>query len=783
MTARPRFPTLTVALVFALAVAVAFWPFWTGHFLINPSSDMRNGYPFRLFAADYLRAHGAFPQWNPYLFGGLPFFGAIGGDVFYPTFLLRLALPVDVGITLGFMIHVALAGVFMFLFLRTLGLEWGAAFVGGAAYMFSGQVVSLVSPGHDGKLFVSALLPLVLLFLYQAVVRNDWRRYAYFGASVGLCLISPHFQATYYVLMAAGFFWAFLVFVGDERPRQGQLVAPWWRSAGFFTAALLLAFAVAAIQLAPFRDYLAFAARGAAKEAGDRWTYATSWAMPPEELVNALWPAFSGMLDEYWGRNFFKLHSEYLGAAVLVLASCSAYLRERRRLVWLFVFLAVYGILFALGGHTPFYHLPYAILPGIKLTRAPSIIFFVTAFSVAALAALGAQALLAAAPAIPKTVFRWWVGVAGVAVLLAVTGAFENIMRGVADPERIGAVAASYPTFRIDTVRVLVVVLAACALCLARLGGRLSSLRWSVLMGALVLLDLWSVERRYIKFGPPASESYAPDAVVRTLQADSGLYRVLSLNEYHGLENYFMAHRVRTVLGYHGNELHRFDELLGGKNEWRNVGNLNILRLLAVRYVVVDRPVGDTLVLAPVGPGPLTTLDGQSAYVYRVKAADPYAYLVRGAIQVGDGQTIPVLLNGSFDPRRLLVVPPDEGVGEVTMHSMPEPVTTAVAIRETRPGAFHVDLGAPATDSCFLFVSENYYPAWRATVDGKAARVLRAQYSLLAVPVPAGARSIELSFASPAYTEGKDVTLAAIALLVGIVAVDAVQRRRRTADG
>ncbi|HUL02686.1 MAG TPA: YfhO family protein [Gemmatimonadales bacterium] len=783
MTTRPRFPTLTVAIVFALAVAVAFWPFWTGQFLINPSSDMRNGYPFRLFAADYLRAYRAFPQWNPYLFGGLPFIGAIGGDVFYPTFLLRLALPVDAGITLGFMIHVALAGVFMFLFLRTLGLEWGAAFVGGAAYMFSGQVVSLVSPGHDGKLFVSALLPLVLLFLYQAVVRNDWRRYAYFGALVGLCLLSPHFQATYYVLMAAGFFWAFLVFVGDARPREGLLAAPWWRSALLFGLALALAFAVAAIQLVPFRDYLAFAARGAAKEAGDRWAYATSWAMPPEELVNVLWPAFSGMLDEYWGRNFFKLHSEYLGAAVLVLATCAGYLRERRRLVWFFVFLAVYGILFALGGHTPFYHIPYAILPGIKLTRAPSIIFFLTSFSVAALAGLGAQALLAAAPTVPKTVFRWWAGVAGVAVVLAFAGAFENIMRGVADPERIGAVAASYPAFRVDVVRVLVVILAASALCLARLGGRLSGLRWSILIGVLVLLDLWSVERRYIRFGPPASESFAPDAVVRMLQADSGLYRVLSLNEYHGLENYFMAHRIRTVLGYHGNELNRYDELLGGKNEWRNIGNLNILRLLAVRYVIVDRPVGDTTVLVPVGSGPLTTLDGQTAYVYRVKAADPYAYLVRQALQLGDGQTIPVILNGRFDPRRLMIVPPGEGAGETTLPTMPDSETTPVAVREARPGAFRFELDHPTGAPCYLFVSENYYPAWHATVDGKAAPVLRAQYSLLAVPLPAGAHAVELRFSSPAYAQGKAITLGALALLIGIVAVDAVQRRRQTPGG
>jgi len=131
-------------------------------------------------------------------------------------------------------------------------------------------------------------------------------------------------------------------------------------------------------------------------------------------------------------------------------------------------------------------------------------------------------------------------------------------------------------------------------------------------MGGLVLLDLWTVERHYIKFSPPARESFAPDAIVRTLQADSGLYRVLALNEYGGLENYFMSQRIRSVLGYHGNELQRYDELLGGKNEWRNIGSPNVLKLLAVRYVVLPQAVQTPLLSAveadPHHPGRSTRL-------------------------------------------------------------------------------------------------------------------------------------------------------------------------------
>jgi hypothetical protein len=72
-----------------------------------------------------------------------------------------MMLPTDVAMTWGFILHVFLAGCFMYLFLRAaLGLGFFGAPVGGLAYMMDGNVAGLVSPGHDGKLFVAALLPL-----------------------------------------------------------------------------------------------------------------------------------------------------------------------------------------------------------------------------------------------------------------------------------------------------------------------------------------------------------------------------------------------------------------------------------------------------------------------------------------------------------------------------------------------------------------------------------------------------------------------------------------------
>ena len=765
-----RFPVLTATALYAAAVAMAFLQFFRGQFLVNAMSDARTGFPGRAVAAEYFHATGQILEWSPYTFGGMPFLANTGnGDTFYPTFLLRLLLSPDAGVTLGFMLHLVLAGLFMFLFLRALKLDWGAAFTGGAAYLMSGQIVSLVSPGHDGKLFVSALLPLALLLLYKGVTTFSWRSYVGFGATVGFSLLTPHVQLTYYLLMAAGFWWLYLVFFSGERPKE----APWLGNAALFVLALGLGFALAAVQLMPFFEYIPFSPRGAEGSSSTGYAYGTGWSMPPEEVFGTLWPAFMGNLRDYWGRNPFKLHSDYVGVATLVLASFGFLLKGRRRLAWFLVFLTAYGLLFAFGGYTPFYRIPYTILPGISKTRVPSMIFFLVSFSAAALAAMGVQALQELDDAVRR---RWLVRLAavlGALTLLAVAGGFRPIMDLVADPQRFGGVIANYPAFRLDALRVLLFGLLTAGL----LWRRFPQAAWGLALGLVVLLDLWSVERQFIQWTPPASESFAADGVVKAVEGDSGIFRVLPYGVYDENRNFLMTHRVRSVLGYNGQELHRYDELLGGKNEWKNIGSPSIWRLLAVKYVVLPQPM-EAAALTPVA-GPVPTHDGQEAYVYRYEDAQPFALLVPAAVKVPEDQAIPTLADPRFDSRRYILTPMEGSVGAAAPLGVPEPIPDPVKVEMPREGFYRFTLASPAPQDAFLSVSENWYPDWHATVDGQPAEVVRAQLSLMAVPVAAGAKVVELTFRSDAYRRGRLVTLAVLAFLALLVLADGVARLRR----
>jgi hypothetical protein len=97
------------------------------------------------------------------------------------------------------------------------------------------------------------------------------------------------------------------------------------------------------------------------------------------------------------------------------------------------------------------------------------------------------------------------------------------------------------------------------------------------------------------------------------------------------------------------------------------------------------------------------------------------------------------------------------------------------------PGRIDIQLDKPPPAGAALVVSENFFPGWRAAADGRDANVARANFNLIAVVLPAGARNVQLRFRDSAYETGKTVTLIALALAIAAAVVGlAVNRRRLT---
>jgi hypothetical protein len=790
----PRFALGWASLVYALATLSLAYPALAGRFLVSPHSDQYiAGYAFREFAATTLKTTGHFPLWNPYLFGGMPYIAAMHGDIFYPTFLLRMILPTDVAMTWGFIIHIFLAGLFTYIFLRGVGFGFFGALVGGIAYMMSGQIASSVSPGHDGKLFVSALFPLALWMLHRGIREGKNWSWGAFALIVGLSVLSPHPQLLQYMLLASGAYALFLAFAaldGIRLPRADAI-----RRLSAALLAVVVGLAIGAVQFLPVREYVKWSPR-----AGGLADYAsaTSYAWPPEELLNAYLPQFSGMLNGYWGRNGIHLHSDYAGVVVLILAGAAfiglrADQRRKHILFWSLALLV--SVLWSLGGATPFYRIPYAIVPGTKYFRAPATIFFVGTLALAFLACVGTERLLHLR--VSRKYFVGWLIGGGVIAVLASVGGLTSLAESFVDARVVDRVQANNSAVFLGAWRSFAFVILAFALWFALSRGRVSTrvAAWAVVI--LMTVDLWTVERIYWMFSQPASVIYASDPIIRILKAEPQPIRVLPFQMQRTPEpdvflsgDALMTHRIRNVLGYHGNQLGRYaaaaggpdNDLIGTNSQDNRLVSPNVMALTNTKYLLTNIPELPFMGNTTLAKGPVVNAAGDTTYLFRLNGDNPYSWVTPIAVKAPDDRVLATVLNPRFDVRRAALFDTSAQITAAQgVQSLPAPLSLTTNVQHYEPGRVRIQLSGPAPAGSSLIVSENFYPGWIATVDGKAAHVGRADYTLIGVELPQGARNVELRFTSPAYERGKTITWIAITIGILMLGAGAWSDRRRLA--
>lgn len=777
----PRWPGLAALGFLVLWVVILSLPMWTGQFLAGPWSDQYlTGYAYRSWIAEQWKLLGHIPLWNSEIFGGLPLVAG-HGDSFYPTTWLRLFLPTHVAMNLGFVVHYVLAGYFTYLLLRLLKVSWTGAVVGGVGYQLSGVVASLVSPGHDGKLYVSTLLPLALIGLVLALRRRQFEGYALLAIAVGLALLSPHYQTTYYLLVAAGLFAIYLSFGEvEDRPVRERLLG-----LGLALGAVVVGYLVAMFQVLPFYHYIGFSPR--AQGYGgfeDSATYAIPWSHVPEFFLSG----FSGTTQDqtYWGSNPIKLHSEYLGLPIVALAVLGA-TGTRRRLVYWLGGIGLLALLVCLGAGTPFYRLWWSVMPFVKQTRGPGMAFYVVAFVVALLAAFGAERLVRGEG---RRQVMGWLVVGSAVVLLALLGAFGGFARMLSQGIEgtgglsVARVDVAQPAIRLGALLSGVALLAVGAVALAGLRRWIPAAVVCLGLPLLVGADLWRSGRSFWTYSGVHQELFTDDPVIERLKSTPKPYRVLQL----GTEIYpgssLMAFGIPQLLGHHGNELHSFDQLLGGKNQWSYLGSMKLWDLLAINQVLL--PAGADLSERLPGfsgmfDSSLTgavTWSGARADLYVRRDPAPYARLVPGAAKVTDEQAIAAILDPRIDLYRVVLIAPEALLEPPPLTAMPAPLLVDVVFDEWEPGHMRMHFSQPAPRNAMLVVSENWYPDWKARVNDVPAPVIRGNVSLITVPVPAGTDRVELTFDSADYRLGRVISFMGLAIVAAGVVIPVVRRRR-----
>ena len=403
-----------------------------------------------------------------------------------------------------------------------------------------------------------------------------------------------------------------------------------------------------------------------------------------------------------------------------------------------------------------------------------------------------------------------WTGVlAGLAVLMMiglpaiVAESLASRMSGIWPPEwttqAVDKARANQSAVIIGALRALAFMGACIGLLWAVKNARIARLHAAWALAGLVALDLWITEHRYWIFSPPARVTYASDPAIEAVRSASEPGRVIAWNPlgpvardaafYSGL----MAHGIRMANGYHGNELDRYQKLSeteAAKSPTREPLSPQFMRHENVRYLYTTWPdslIGQLQAIhAWSGPavkivGPVKDAAGNMVYLYRLPGDNPPAWVTSAFVKANDEAAIAIMFDPRFDPSRAAILDTAVNVASAELTGAPPPSAVKASVTRFDPGSIDVQLDRPAPAGAALVVSENFYPGWTATADGKDAVTARANYNLIGVVLPEGARSVQLRFQDAQYQQGKTITLIALALALAAMAGGFLYERRRPA--
>ncbi|MGD8870407.1 MAG: YfhO family protein [Gemmatimonadota bacterium] len=752
-------PLLLIGSYVVLAIAL-FMPALMPGMQIFGTDYLAISYIFEEFVTHQFQA-GELPKWIPYVYGGVPYF-ANSMDIYYPVSLvLRLiGVPTYKHLAIIFVVQFVLAGWGTYALLRELGARRFAAWLTGLSFMFSGYLISYVYGGHDGRTIVATLAPFFLFALHRAVRTGGLRWFALGGFVLGSAMLSFQIQSAYYVLLAGGLWGVFLLFRFPER------VVRKLSGAAFMLTA---AFALNAVNFLPFAGYVDASPRAGP---GRGYEYATSWSMPPVEITGLAVPEQAGILDAYRGANPFKLHTEYLGAFALLLAVVGVYVLRRDRVAWFFGGLALFILTIAFGGYTPIYRLYYAVLPGTARFRAPSLAFFLFILCIVVVAGLALDRLStlreeaasgrrkaerAAASSELATATRVMLAAGGVAVLWGLIASTQGAQR---------------PTYPPGAWRFVLFTGVTLGALWAWLRGKLPLRAAGILIGIIVVTDLWVIDRRFIEAIPGPDQVFPRDEIVEFLSTQDGPFRTFVLPDL-PQDDYLTLFDLEIVGGEHGNQLQAYNEFLGTSGasytDFSNMNNPVFLALANARYVLTQQNV-QSPIFEPVFQG--RTRNGRSAIVYRNTTALPRAFVVAAAEQVPEPDgALRAMQEEGFDPLRAALV-------YDTVSGGSDPSTLQADARVTRHDPARVDVEVQSNQPAFLVLTDNYYPDWVARVDDAPARVLRAYHTFRAVPIPAGTHTVTFTFEPPSLRIGLVITLLAAGVLLVVTVVSVLSARR-----
>jgi hypothetical protein len=803
-------------IVFFVVVAYAYLsPLLEGKHLRMDDLDHHLGMSKEL--VDYRNETGEEAVWTNTMFGGMPGYMI---SVLYPgnladplAGLLRNLFSIASFIILYFIGFYAL--------LSSLKINWWLSVAGAIAFGFSSYFIIIIGAGHASKANAIGFLPIVIAGVLMSFRGKQIPGAILFALGLSLELLAGHLQITYYGLIILAIYGIVeLIFAIKEKA-----IIPFTKSVLFLLAGVVVAVGMNFSRLYTSWEYSKETIRGPSeltsnnenKTTGLDKDYVVQWSYGIDETLTLLIPNFKGgstltnpgensesyktmqqnkipnlkqtirSVSMYHGDQPFTSGPVYIGAIVVFLFILGLFV-VKGVFKWWLLSATVVSIVLSWGGNvmglTSFLldHLPL-----YNKFRAPSMTLVIAQIAMPLLGFIALNEILSGKIEKKNWLngFKWAAIITGglsliFAVLPGIAGDFSNAFDSQRFPEWLidSVIEDRKSLLQTDAFRsFLFIALAAGALYLWNLKKIQTNLFIGIL-GVLILVDLWAVDKRYLNNDNFVSKREAvnpfPEMPVdKAILQDKDLYyRVLPL-QGDPFQDARASYYHKNVGGYSAAKLRRYQEMIenhfvpemqdlikglqAGTPPDSVLAPLSAINMMNSRYLIYD--LNNTPLTNPHALG-----NAWFTGNFKIVAnADEEISTLKGINPVEE-----VVIDKRFaqyvEGKRFQ----KDGFGNIVL-------------TEYQPN--YLKYSAKAGSEQLAVFSEIYYKnGWKAYIDGDEVPHFRVNYILRALVLPAGEHTIEFKFHPASYYTGNKVSFASSLLLLLAIAGYAFSeyRKRKT---
>jgi hypothetical protein len=813
-------PHIIAVAIFAIVAIIYCKPALEGKVL--QQSDITQWKGMAQDAFSYKEKYGYTPLWSNSMFGGMPAYQTTGvGGFEYSVGWINQLLTLGLAepISLFF-----LASICFYFLAQVLGFNTIISIIGALGYSYATYNPIIVSVGHITKMHSIAYLPLFiasLLVLYQ-------KKYLLGGilTSVATVLLiqGNHIQIDYYGVLIAIFMSVYFLIIWIKNKEYTHIL----KTLGIGLTAGIIGLAVNAPLLLSTYEYGKESIRGGSKlitkdskttSTGLNKDYALSYSMYKSEPLVLMFPNIYGggsdpnavdpanskaietlqqmqpqvaqqlqsFLSFYWGGIGFTAGPPYVGVIICFFALLGFSVKENKHKWWIAATIILSFLLSAGSYLESFNVFILNNIPFYNKFRAPSMIMVIPTLLLGIMALYG-MAEITTETSLKNITKKYklsfiLVGIILLSVLsIYFTSDFKsdgerNLIEQIAKipdanqravfetPARdlVNAIATDRKgMIEGDVVKFFIYLLLIFALVFLAIKKVINQTILLIGFGVLSMIDLFQVNLKYLKSDSfiEATENenaFALSPIDIALKKDTTQYRVLDMRG--GINNAFnggaiVAYNHKTVGGYHAAKLSIYQDLI--ENQWYKFPNcMPTMNMLNTKYVISGNLENDTI------PN---------------KDALGNVWFVKG-IQFEQGPAEVMQRLDNFNPKDTAIIEQKDKIE--SLNNLESDENASIALVNNKND--EINYTSSSTKKQFAVFSEIYYNlGWKAYIDNVETPIVKTNYVLRGLVVPAGNHAIRFEF-KPTTIKNSIIasTFASILLWLGIVAMIVMAYRNK----